>query len=156
MTDQREKNGAIETRLRVLSWNLWWRYGPWESRRPAIAATLARLDADVIALQEVTPPLLDMLAREPWVRDRYGLSDVDGTTFTDYGVVLLSRLPVERTELHELPSHMDRAALVIHLPVGAICTGRAQAAADRPARYQGHLRGPGDLSLGPKPAERSG
>ena len=23
--------------MRVLSWNLWWRYGPWERRREAIA-----------------------------------------------------------------------------------------------------------------------
>ena len=37
----------IDTRLRVLTWNLWHRFGPWEARRPAIAATLARLDADV-------------------------------------------------------------------------------------------------------------
>ncbi len=50
MTDQQGKNGAIETRLRVLTWNIWWRFGPWERRRPAIGATLARLDADVIAL----------------------------------------------------------------------------------------------------------
>jgi hypothetical protein len=27
--------------MRILSWNLWWRYGPWERRREAIAATLA-------------------------------------------------------------------------------------------------------------------
>jgi endonuclease/exonuclease/phosphatase family metal-dependent hydrolase len=43
----------IETRLRVATWNVWWRFGPWEERQPAIAETLRRLDADVIALQEV-------------------------------------------------------------------------------------------------------
>ena len=53
MTDQWGTDDTIETRLRVLSWNIWWRFGPWERRRPAIAATLARLDADVIGLQEV-------------------------------------------------------------------------------------------------------
>ena len=51
MTDSNQD--AIETRLRVLTWNIWWRFGPWESRAPAIAATLKRLDADLIALQEV-------------------------------------------------------------------------------------------------------
>ena len=30
----------IETRLRVLTWNLWHRFGPWEARRPAIARRL--------------------------------------------------------------------------------------------------------------------
>jgi endonuclease/exonuclease/phosphatase family metal-dependent hydrolase len=43
----------IETRLRVMTWNLWGLFGPWEERQPAIAATLAAIDADVIALQEV-------------------------------------------------------------------------------------------------------
>jgi endonuclease/exonuclease/phosphatase family metal-dependent hydrolase len=39
--------------IRVLSWNLWWRYGPWEQRWPAIAATLAEVSPDVCGLQEV-------------------------------------------------------------------------------------------------------
>jgi len=39
--------------LRVATWNLWGRFGPWEERQPAIAATLAGLDADVVGLQEV-------------------------------------------------------------------------------------------------------
>ncbi len=64
MTDQQEKNGAIETRVRALTWNIWWRYGPWERRRPAIAATLARFDADVIALQEVWSDETTNLAAE--------------------------------------------------------------------------------------------
>jgi endonuclease/exonuclease/phosphatase family metal-dependent hydrolase len=43
----------IETRLRVMTWNLWWRFGPWEARQPAIVATLRRVDADVYCFQEV-------------------------------------------------------------------------------------------------------
>jgi len=39
--------------MRVLTWNLWWRYGPWQRRREAIAATLAEVDPDVCGLQEV-------------------------------------------------------------------------------------------------------
>jgi endonuclease/exonuclease/phosphatase family metal-dependent hydrolase len=39
--------------MRVLSWNLWWRYGPWKQRREAIAATLAEARPDVCGLQEV-------------------------------------------------------------------------------------------------------
>ena len=39
---------------RVVTWNLWWRFGDEpERRRPAIAATLAALDADVVCVQEV-------------------------------------------------------------------------------------------------------
>jgi endonuclease/exonuclease/phosphatase family metal-dependent hydrolase len=39
--------------MRILSWNLWWRYGPWERRREAIAATLAQVGPDLCGLQEV-------------------------------------------------------------------------------------------------------
>ena len=40
-------------RLRVMTWNLWWRFGPWEERAPAIAATIAAQRPDVLLLQEV-------------------------------------------------------------------------------------------------------
>ena len=100
MTDQQDNNGAIETRMRVLTWNIWWRYGPWERRRPAIAATLARLDADVVALQEVwsdeTTNLAAELAAElgyhhvfAWGMDREGIG---------FGCALLSRWPIARSE----------------------------------------------------------
>jgi endonuclease/exonuclease/phosphatase family metal-dependent hydrolase len=43
----------VETRLRVLSWNVWWRFGPWEERQPAILETIRRVDPDIVCLQEV-------------------------------------------------------------------------------------------------------
>ncbi len=39
--------------MRVLTWNLWWRYGPWQQRHEAIAAVLADVAPDVCGLQEV-------------------------------------------------------------------------------------------------------
>jgi Endonuclease/Exonuclease/phosphatase family len=39
--------------MRIVSWNLWWRFGPWEQRREAIAAMLAEIGPDVCGLQEV-------------------------------------------------------------------------------------------------------
>ncbi len=42
-----------QTSLSVMSWNLWWRFGPWQDRAPAIAATLQRENPDIICLQEV-------------------------------------------------------------------------------------------------------
>ncbi len=38
--------------MRVVTWNVWWRFGPWEERFAGIVATLEALDADVICLQE--------------------------------------------------------------------------------------------------------
>lgn len=39
--------------MRVLSWNLWGRHGPWQARVDAIAATLVEVRPDVCGLQEV-------------------------------------------------------------------------------------------------------
>ncbi|KUJ69870.1 endonuclease [Streptomyces albus subsp. albus] len=39
--------------MRVLTWNLWWRFGDWRARREAIAAVLAEVRPDVLGLQEV-------------------------------------------------------------------------------------------------------
>ena len=39
--------------LRVMTWNLWGRYGDWQARMPIIVNTLRSANADIIALQEV-------------------------------------------------------------------------------------------------------
>jgi endonuclease/exonuclease/phosphatase family metal-dependent hydrolase len=39
--------------LRVLTWNVWWRFGPdWRERQPRLLHYLREADADVVALQE--------------------------------------------------------------------------------------------------------
>jgi len=43
----------IATSLTVVTWNVWWRYGPWQERYRAILETLRGVNANVIALQEV-------------------------------------------------------------------------------------------------------
>ena len=100
MTDQRKKNGAIETRLRVLTWNIWWRFGPWEHRQPAIAATLARLDADVIAIQEVWSDETTNLAAELAAELGYHHVFASGKDMKGFGFgnALLSRWPIARYE----------------------------------------------------------
>lgn len=40
--------------MRIMSWNLWWRFGGnWRERESRILARLRELDADVVGLQEV-------------------------------------------------------------------------------------------------------
>ncbi|WP_411132312.1 endonuclease/exonuclease/phosphatase family protein [Streptomyces sp. 030-HV] len=39
--------------MRVVTWNLWWRFGPWAERQKAILAVLRELRPDVVGLQEV-------------------------------------------------------------------------------------------------------
>ena len=99
----------VETRLRVLTWNLWWRFGPWEARRPAIAATLARLDADVICLQEVWDDgevsFAAELADGLGYHHVYGARlDMDGVRF---GNAILSRWPITDSEVLPLPADRE-------------------------------------------------
>ena len=106
MTDDGPFGPLIETRLRIMTWNLWWRFGPWEARRPAIAATLAAVDADVIALQEVWGTVEGSFAGElaaglgySWVESTR--LELDGVTF---GNAVLSRWPIRRSAWQPLPS----------------------------------------------------
>jgi endonuclease/exonuclease/phosphatase family metal-dependent hydrolase len=96
-------------RLRVLSWNLWWRFGPWEQRREAIAATLSRLDPDVACVQEVwhdgTTSLAAELAGRLGYDHVYGSRlDIDGIAF---GNAVLSRWPIAAHEVLPLPAPDD-------------------------------------------------
>ncbi|MEZ4449242.1 MAG: poly(A) polymerase [Nannocystaceae bacterium] len=76
-----------------------------ERRIVAALALLRERDADLIALQEVTPTALAALLREPWVRERYYMSSGTGSEGVDpYGVVLLSRWPLELAE-HRFSPH---------------------------------------------------
>ena len=62
--------------MRILSWKLWWRYGPWEQRREAIAATLAEIGPDA---KEAVPALAAALTSpEVEVRGRaaFALSEI--------------------------------------------------------------------------------
>ena len=39
--------------VRLMTWNLWWKFGPWEERQDPILDEIRRVDADVVSLQEV-------------------------------------------------------------------------------------------------------
>ena len=99
----------IETRLRVMSWNLWWRFGPWEERLAAIAATLSAVDADVFALQEVwqegernqAAELARGLGYDHVYASRLDLGGVD------MGNAVLSRWPIASHDFIALPAPPD-------------------------------------------------
>lgn len=93
----------------VLTWNLWWRYGPWEERLPAIVETVRRLDPDLVALQEVwvadgtssAHVVAEALGHHVEVAHRF---EADGVGF---GNAVLSRWPILRTAVRPLPSPAD-------------------------------------------------
>jgi tyrosyl-DNA phosphodiesterase 2 len=102
----------------ILTWNVYFGGHMFEERRDGLFAELRRRRPEVILLQEVTPELLDALAREPWVQRDYELSDRDGHSLEGYGVLLLSRLPLRGVSWRELPTEMGRQLLIGKLDNG--------------------------------------
>lgn len=95
----------LETRLRVMTWNIWGRNGPWEARQPAVVATLRKVDADLIALQEVFDDGARSQADE--LAAALGFHAIFAPAFTFDGVqmgnAVLARWPIRRHEVRLLP-----------------------------------------------------
>uniref|UniRef100_A0AAU2VPL3 RNA repair domain-containing protein n=1 Tax=Streptomyces sp. NBC_00008 TaxID=2903610 RepID=A0AAU2VPL3_9ACTN len=114
--------------LTVLTWNtLWDRYDAdridTARRRPLLLDALHAADADVIALQEAEPALLELLLGTGWVRDGYTLAtEPAGRDVADCGLLLLSRLPVREAGLHVLGPHKAVAAAVVETAEGCPVT----------------------------------
>jgi tyrosyl-DNA phosphodiesterase 2 len=104
--------------LSILTWNAWFGGHKFDQRRVALVEQLATGRPDVIVLQEATPELLHAITHEDWARRGYQVSDATGRTLGDYGVLLLSRVPIARLSFLELPSTMGRALLVAELANG--------------------------------------
>ncbi len=121
MIGYNEKIAPIETRLKVLSWNIWWRFGPWEARRPAIAASLKQIDADIIALQEVWSEGQTNLAAE--LGKELGYHHVYAASMhrekIGFGNAILSRWPIAQTDHVMLSGSIetDERRLVIYAQI---------------------------------------
>jgi endonuclease/exonuclease/phosphatase family metal-dependent hydrolase len=130
MTADSPYGELIDTRLRVMSWNLWWRFGPFERRQPLILDTLRRVDPDVLCLQEVWEEQVEGFAHELGLHHVYAsrFEREDGFRF---GNAILSRWPIARSEWRPLPAPDDRNELRTVLfaevdgprgPLQAFCT----------------------------------
>ena len=95
----------VETRLRVATWNVWGRYGPWEERGPVILENLRAVDADVVCLQEAWRDGARSQPRE--LASALGMHGVYEPAFEIDGAwsgnAVLSRWPVVRHDVVELP-----------------------------------------------------
>lgn len=118
--------------MRVLTWNLWWRFGDWRARHAAIAAVLEREQPDVCCLQEVwatgaANQAADLAARAgmewTWVpspRPEKWQRRLDGETEeVGIGNAVLSRWPLTGIEHADLPAAGadDEGRTVLHASV---------------------------------------
>lgn len=136
MTAGWEPPPRIETRVRVMSWNLWWRFGPWEARQPAILETLRAVDADIHCFQEVWETRdgvsqINGFAEELGMH-AYGAAGLDLELAPEsLGNAILSRWPISGTESRPLPAPWDLNELRVVLradidgprgPIEVFCT----------------------------------
>lgn len=99
--------------VRIATWNLWWKFGPWQERAEPIAVELERVAADVIGLQEVwsdaSADQARLLAERldmHLARTTKPSGEPDG-----FGNALLSRWPITSSETIRLPGREGERAV---------------------------------------------
>jgi endonuclease/exonuclease/phosphatase family metal-dependent hydrolase len=112
--------------MRLLTWNLWWQFGPWRDRQPAILGELRAVDPDLALIQEV------------WADDEGDQAEILGAALglhvartrqpegepQRFGNAVLSRWPVQVLEQITLsglggePSHRSALAVSVASPWG--------------------------------------
>ncbi len=98
-----------------LTWNVWFADYGFEERAEGLLRELKDCDADLIALQEVRPELLERILERPWVRRDYTVSDVEPQRMGQHGLVLLSRRAPRCFRRLPLPGTMGRYALLAEM-----------------------------------------
>ncbi|BBX72017.1 endonuclease/exonuclease/phosphatase family protein [Mycolicibacterium psychrotolerans] len=95
--------------LTVATFNIWFNGLHREQRYRAIGELLSREAPDVMVFQEVTRSALEVFLAQPWIREGYRRAAVVGDD--NYGMLMLSRLPVRRCTYTRLPSRLSRGYL---------------------------------------------
>jgi endonuclease/exonuclease/phosphatase family metal-dependent hydrolase len=119
--------------MRVMTWNLWWRFGDWQTRKKAILEVLREENPDICGLQEVWADASGNLAQ--WLADELGMQWAFGAPSdqqrwrdrisdptAQFGIAVLSRWPIVSHAVHDLPLDPSRPLLttIIEAPHGRI------------------------------------
>lgn len=109
--------------LRVMTWNLWWHFGPWEERQPLIVDAIRETDSDVVCLQEVwSDEDDDQLDHIADALEMYAVrTDPVFYAGQSFGNAVMSRWPLDRIADVRLP-RADRAASHRRVVAAAIDT----------------------------------
>ncbi|MEU3256132.1 endonuclease/exonuclease/phosphatase family protein [Streptomyces sp. NPDC006997] len=115
-----------------MTWNLWWRFGPWEARQKAILTALREERPDVVGLQEVWAAggenLAEWLAGELGMYWTWAASGKPerwrrriGDPSVDVGNAVLSRWPVLEQAVLPLPAPapLDDGRLALYARLAA-------------------------------------
>lgn len=76
--------------MRVVSWNVWWKFDDVEQRQRLIVQNLLALNPDAVMLQETWPAQVESLAEQTGMHG-YFLGDVAGEDQREFGIGMLLR-----------------------------------------------------------------
>lgn len=102
-------------RLTVTTYNIWFNDKHAEQRYRAIAELLSREAPDIMAFQEVNPTALTVFLEQRWIREQYRSAAAVGGRRGNYGLLLLSRVPVDSVTYTRLPTRLSRGYLTAQL-----------------------------------------
>lgn len=100
--------------LTLLTYNIAMSAPRQAERTPVILELLKQSNADVIALQEASIEFIVALSEQPWFKDTYSLTKLKDTDSAVRGVIVCTKLPIEKWEYRVLPGPQQRAAVLIH------------------------------------------
>ena len=136
--------------LRIMTWNLWWHFGPWERRQPLIIDAIRDAAPDVVCLQEVwSDEDDDQLDHVADTLEMYAVrSDPVFWNGQSFGNAIMSRWPVERIVDERVPgadgepSHRRIVAALVDTPYGRwpIASTHLEHRFDRSADRQAQIR----------------
>ncbi len=104
--------------LTLATFNIWFSDYHAGERFRAVADLLSRNMPDVMVFQEVTPAALAVFLAQSWVRVRYRCAEVTGGDLGNYGMLMLSRLPIKDVTYTPLPTNLARGFLTAELDAG--------------------------------------
>lgn len=130
--------------LTLATYNIWFSDFFAHARYRAIAQVLAAEMPDVMVFQEVTSAALTELLAQPWIRQQYHRAVAAGGDFGNYGMLMLSRVPISRVTYNRLPTSLDRGFLEADLAVNGrrliICSVHLESG-KAASRLRGHQLG---------------
>jgi len=116
-TERGNRTRCDAERLALSTYNIWFNEEHADQRHRAIADLLAREALDIMVFQEVTPAARAVFLQQPWIREHYRSAAVVGGRRGNYGMLLLSRIPVDRVSYTRLPTRLSRGYLTAQLTV---------------------------------------
>jgi len=143
----------VESTLRLVTWNVWGRHGPWEPRERAITETLRALDPDIVVLTEAWQAAEDSQCARlgPELGLPHHAFTAPASAPSPDGVAVLARWPIAR----QIGQELDSAGLATPLlfleidgprgPVQVFATGLNDFRPDQSAQRQAHVHSIAEL-----------